>query len=192
MSNDTFTILGLAGSLRKQSYNRALLRAAQGITPPNVHIEIFDLNEVPMFNEDLEQGGDPPVVQALKASIAKADALLIASPENNYSIPAVLKNAIDWASRSPDDEPSVLMHKPVAIMGASLGRFGTVRAQQTIRQVLHFTESYVLLKPEVLIARSFEHIDPTGSFLNEQTKEAVRGLIEALVAWTEKMSMYSK
>lgn len=188
MNSGTFNILGLAGSLRQQSYNRALLRAAQELTPPNVHIQIFDLNEVPMFNEDLEQGGDPPAVQALKSSIAQADALLIATPENNYSIPAVLKNAIDWASRSPDDEPSVLMHKPVALMGASLGRFGTVRAQQTVRQVLHFTESYVLLKPEVLIARSFEHIDANGSVHNEQTREAIRGLIVALVAWSKQVS----
>lgn len=192
MSSDTFTILGMAGSLRQKSYNRALLRAAQQIAPPHVHIRVFELGELPLFNEDLEQGDGPAVVQSLKTAIAEADALLIASPENNYSIPAVLKNAIDWASRSKDDEPSVLVHKPVAIMGASLGRFGTVRAQLGLRQVLHITESYVLPFPELFIPRAFEHFDADGNLTNAQTRAAIQSLIEALVIWTQQLRRMSE
>lgn len=181
----SFTILGLAGSLRQQSYNRALIRAAQEIAPPHIQVRPFPLDELPMFNEDLERGEDPAAVQALKAAIADVDALLIATPENNYGIPAVMKNAIDWASRSKDDEPSVLFHKPVALMGASIGRFGTVRAQQALRQVLHATESNVLPHPEVHVMRAFEHFDSDGTLRNEQTREALQALLTALVNWTK-------
>lgn len=184
-NNGMFTILGLAGSLRQKSYNRALLHAAQEIAPPHVHMCIFELEGIPMFNEDLEQAGDPPAVQALKASIAEADALLIATPEYNYSAPAVLTNAIDWASRAPKHEPSVLVHKPIAMMGATLGEYGTVRAQLILRQVLASLECYVLLKPEVLIARASEHFDGDGKLQNKQTRQAVQELIDKLIAWTE-------
>lgn len=186
-NNGTFTMLGLVGSLRRKSYNRALLHAAQEIAPPYVRICIFELEGVPMFNEDLEQAGDPAPVQALKASIAEADALLIATPEYNYSVPAVLTNALDWASRAPNHEPSVLVHKPVAMMGATLGEHGTVRAQLVLRQVLASTECYVLPKPEVFIERASEHFDGDGKLQNQQTRRAVQKLIDELITWTKQV-----
>lgn len=184
-NNGTFTILGLAGSLRQKSYNRALLHAAQEMVPPYVQMRIFELASIPLFNEDLEEAGDPPAVQALKGSIASADALLIATPEYNYSAPAVLTNALDWASRAPNHQPSVLVHKPVALMGATLGEYGTVRAQLVLRQVLASVECSVLLKPEVFIARASEHFDGEGKLQNKQTRQAVKQLIDGLLAWTK-------
>jgi len=185
-NNGTFTILGLAGSLRQRSYNRALLHAAQEMVPPHVQMRIFELAGLPLFNEDIEAAGDPPAVQALKDSIASADALLIATPEYNYSAPAVLTNALDWASRAPNHEPSVLVHKPVALMGATLGEYGTVRAQLVLRQVLASVECCVLLKPEVFIARASEHFDSAGKLQNRQTRQAVKQLLYELLTWAKQ------
>lgn len=180
----TFSLLGLAGSLRQHSYNRALLYAAQEMVPSHVQMRIFELAGIPFFNEDLEEQGDPAAVRALKASIARADALLIATPEYNYSVPAVLANAIDWASRAPKPRPAVLAHKPVALMGASLGDHGTVRAQLVLRQILASIACPVLLKPEVCIARAADHFDSEGRLQNPQTRQAVKALIDELLAWT--------
>ena len=132
---DIVKILGFAGSLRKASYNRSLLRAAQELVPKDAQLEIFDLEGMPLFNQDLE---DQPTVkvQEFKAKIRAADAILIATPEYNYSIPGVLKNAIDCASRPYGD--NAFEHKPVAIMGASIGMAGTARAQYHLRQSFVF------------------------------------------------------
>jgi len=188
MHTGTFTLLGLAGSLRQQSYNRALLYAAQEMVASPVQMHIFELAGIPMFNEDLEEQGDPPAVRALKASIASADALLIATPEYNYSVPAVLANAIDWASRAPKPRPCVLAHKPVALMGASPGEHGTVRAQLVLRQILASIACPVLLKPEVCLARAAEHFDDQGRLQHPQTRRAVKELIDALLAWATQGS----
>ena len=148
MTHPSFSILGLAGSLRRESYNRALLRAAAGLAPPGVTIVIFErLGEIPPYNDDVRLRGLPDPVAALWQAVAAADALLVATPEYNYGVPGVLKNALDWVSRPPAETP--LRHKPVAIMGASTGNFGTARAQLALRQTFQFVESYALPKPEV-------------------------------------------
>ena len=185
MNPSTLHILGFAGSLRQKSYNRGLLRAAQKLAPKGIEIEIFDLAPIPMYNEDVLEKGAPEPVKQFKDLIKAADALLIATPEYNYNIPGVLKNAIDWASRPPTDR--VFYHKPIAIMGASTGQFGTVRSQLALRQVFVFTESYVLPKPEVLVFRAAERFDAQSNLTDEDTQEHVRGLITALIEWTKKV-----
>ncbi len=134
MSSAAFTILGVAGSLRRQSYNRALLRAAAELVPPHVVIETFDIGRLPHFNQDVEAEGDPPEVRELKERLRAADALLIATPEYNWSTPGVLKNAIDWASRPLLDSP--IRNKPAAVLSSSTGMFGGVWAAAETRKVL--------------------------------------------------------
>lgn len=185
MSDRPFHILGLAGSLRKASYNRGLLRAAQELAPEGVDIQTFDLTPVPLYNEDVEAQGDPEPVRELKQAIAAADALLIASPEYNYTVSGVLKNALDWASRPPQ-QPG-LKAKPVAIMGASTGRFGTARGQLNLRQVLLATGCHVLPAPEVYVARAPEGFDADGNLQDPRTRERVRALVEALVDWSKRL-----
>lgn len=176
-------IFGLAGSLRKGSFNRALLQAAVEVAPKEVEIRVFErLGEIPLFNADVEAAGDPEPVVALKSAIREADALLIATPEYNYGIPGVLKNAIDWASRPSDG--SVLQGKPAALMGATPGMTGTARAQLALRQAFLFTETYAVLQPEVLVARAHEKIDGQGRLKDEATRNFIRALLETLVAWT--------
>ena len=141
-------ILGFAGSLRKDSYNRSLLRAALELAPKDAELEIFDLEGIPPFNQDLENQ-PPQKVKEFKAKIRAADAILIATPEYNYSIPGVLKNAIDSASRPYGDNP--FEGKPVAVMGASIGMLGTARAQYHLRQSFVFLNVYPLNQPEVMV-----------------------------------------
>jgi chromate reductase, NAD(P)H dehydrogenase (quinone) len=178
---DTIRILGLSGSLRNGSANSGLLRAAGELLPDDVTLETFDLSAIPLYNADHDGEAAPQAVRSLKASIAAADALLIATPEYNYSIPGVLKNAIDWASRPPKDSP--LDGKPLAIMGAG-GVMGTVRAQMALRQVAVFTNMHVLNRPEVLISRAWEKFDANGNLIDETSRQAVRALLESLSKWT--------
>jgi chromate reductase len=130
-------VLGFAGSLRRGSYNRALLRAAQELAPAGMTIEVSDLAPIPLYNADVEAEGDPEPVAAFKAAIRRADALLIACPEYNHGVPGVLKNAIDWASRPP--RSAALDRKPLALMGASPGMTGSARGQSQLRQAFVFT-----------------------------------------------------
>lgn len=172
-------ICGLAGSLRRASYNRALLVAAQELAPEGVEIRVFDrLGDLPHYNSDLEVDLPEPVV-SLREAIRSADGLLIATPEYNHSIPGVLKNAIDWASRPPTS--SVLKRKPCAILGAATGLMGTVRGQLALRQALASTETHVLLKPEVLIGKAAEKFDASLRLTDEPTRGFVSALVEALV-----------
>lgn len=177
-------VLGIAGSLRRASYNRALLRAAQGLAPENLTLEIFDLTGIPPFNEDDEQT-PPQEVTEFKARIRAADAILIATPEYNYSIPGVLKNAIDWASRPSG--ASAWSGKPVAILGASIGRFGTVRAQYHLRQVFVTLNMYALNQPEVMINSVQEVFDRTGTLIDEDTQTRLRRLLDQLALWTRQL-----
>lgn len=175
-------ILGISGSLRKNSYNTAALRAAQELLPPGVTLEIFDLTPIPMYNEDLEPF--PPAVQAFRERIATSDALLIATPEYNHSIPGVLKNALDWASCTPDPPCE---QKPVAIFGASTGRFGTLRAQLHLREICRALDMLVLPKPELFIAQAEEKFDAQGKLIDPETRQRLRALLEALVTWTQRV-----
>jgi len=180
----TVNILGFAGSLRKGSYNKALLRAALELVPRDTRLEIFDLEGIPPFNQDLENQPSEKVKE-FKAKIRAADAILIATPEYNYSIPGVLKNAIDCASRPYGD--NAFEHKPVAIMGASPGMTGTARAQYHLRQCFVFLTCFALNQPEVMVPFAQEKIDREGKVTDQKTKEKIRELLESLVAWTNKL-----
>lgn len=174
-------VLGIAGSLREASYNKKLVRAARTLAPEGMEVVPFDLAPLPLFNADVEAEGDPPAVTAFKEAIRAADALLIATPEYNHGIPGVLKNAVDWASRGGGASP--LREKAVAILGASAGRWGTVRAQEHLRQVLAACGAYVLPRPSVLVGRAGEQFDETGALSDASTRERVRRLLEALAEW---------
>lgn len=180
---DTLQVLGVAGSLRKASFNAAILRAAGRLAPDNVRIETFDLAPIPLYNEDVRQAGFPPAVADLRARIATADAVLIVTPEYNYSMPGVLKNAIDWASRPPEQPFDA---KPVGIMGASPSRLGSARAQYHLRQSFVFLNALVMNKPEVMIARVNELLDEDGQLADEATAGFIREHLAALAEWTRK------
>lgn len=183
MANN-FRIFGFAGSLRKGSYNKALLRAAGELLPNNTELEIFDLESIPPFNQDLEQ--QPPTkIKEFKTKIKAADALLIATPEYNYSVPGVLKNAIDWGSRPHGD--NCFDDKPVAIMGASGGMLGTARAQYHLRQSCVFLNMHPLNKPEVMVPFAKDKIDANGRLIDEPTRAKIKELIESLVVWTHRL-----
>ncbi len=180
----TVNILGFAGSLRKGSYNKALLRAALELVPKGAKLETFDLEGIPPFNQDLENQ-PPEKVKEFKAKIRAADAILIATPEYNYSIPGVLKNAIDCASRPYGD--NAFEHKPVAIMGASPGMMGTARAQYHLRQCFVFLTCFALNQPEVMIPFAQGKIDRDGKVTDQKIREKIRELLESLVAWTKRL-----
>jgi len=181
---EQFKILAFVGSLRKGSYNKALVRAALEVAPKNVTMEVFDLEGIPPFNQDNENN-PPPKVTEFKEKIRSADALLIATPEYNYSIPGVLKNAIDWASRPYRDNS--LADKPVAIMSASSGMLGGARAQYHLRQSFVFLNMHPVNKPEVILPFAAQNVDADGKLTNEQTKILIKQLIESLVAWTNRL-----
>ena len=181
---DSLKVLGIAGSLRKGSFNRSALRAAQKLQPEGIAIEIFELDGIPPFNQDNEKTPSAAVVE-FKQKIRAADAILIVTPEYNYSVPGVLKNAIDWASRPYGD--SAWKGKPVAIMGASGGTLGTARAQYHLRQMFVFLDMYAVNQPEVMIASAQEKFDADGDLKDERTKELIRKLLQALAAWTRRL-----
>jgi chromate reductase len=175
-------VLGVAGSLRKGSLNRALLRAAVKLAPAGMTIESFDLIDVPLYNGDVEAAGDPPGVAAFKAAIRAADAVLFVTPEYNHGVPGVMKNAVDWASRPARD--AALNGKPVGIIGASPGQTGTARGQSQLRQAFEFTNSFCMPQPEILVFRALEKFDANGDLTDAKTAEYLGRYLEALRAWT--------
>ena len=182
--DEQIRILGFAGSLRRYSLNKALLQAAVQLAPKNVIIETFDLEGIPPFNQDMETQ-PPQKVKEFKTKIKEADAIIIATPEYNYSIPGVLKNAIDWASRPYTD--NAFEGKPVAIMGASTGMLGTARAQYHLRQSFVFLNMHATNRPEVLVPHAQEKFDENGNLKDEKTQQQITKLIENLVAWTIRL-----
>ena len=180
----SIAILGFAGSLRKDSYNKALLRAAMELMPKDASLEIFDLEGIPPFNQDLENQM-PERVKEFKKRIKLADAILIATPEYNYSIPGVLKNAIDWASRPYGDNS--FEGKPVAVMSASIGMLGGARAQYHLRQSFVFLDMYPLNKPEVMVAFAPQKIDKNGKLTDENTRKIIKQMLERLIDWTRRL-----
>ncbi|HXV22809.1 MAG TPA: NADPH-dependent FMN reductase [Alphaproteobacteria bacterium] len=175
-------ILGIAGSLRTKSFNRMALAAACGLAPDGMSIRPFEgLGDIPLYNEDVKVLGFPSAATELRRAIAEADALLIVSPEYNFSVPGVLKNAIDWASRPPQ---MPLAGKPAAIMGASSGVMGTVRAQMHLRQILNGFNMPVMNRPEVLIREAGAKFDAQGRLVDEDTRNHIRTLLERLQDWT--------
>lgn len=182
--NNSVSILGFAGSLRKSSYNKALVWAAGELIPKDVKLDVFDIDGIPPFNQDFETRM-PEKVKEFKARIEAADALLIATPEYNFSIPGVLKNAIDWASRPYGDNS--FEGKPVAVMSASMGMFGGARAQYHLRQIFVSLNMYPINRPEVIVALAPQKIDENGTVTDEITRKFMRELLENLVTWTRKL-----
>lgn len=176
---DTLKILGIVGSLRKDSYNRFALKAAQARVPDGAELDLIELHDLPVFNQDIESM-PPDSVRAFKQRILAADAILFGTPEYNYSVPGVLKNAIDWATRPYGD--NVWQGKPAAIMGASIGSLGTARAQYHLRQILVALDMPVVGQPEVMIGNAAQRFDPDGRLTDESTGQHIRKLLEALVA----------
>ena len=181
---ENINILGIAGSLRQSSYNRAALRAAKSLIPDNAVLNIFELDGIPGFNQDDEQNPPERVVE-LKKRVLAADAILFVTPEYNYSIPGVLKNAIDWASR-PYGE-SVWNGKPAAIMGASIGTLGTARAQYHLRQCCVFLNMFPLNNPEVMIPNAADRFDADGKLVDDKSRQLIAQLLQSLVAWTLRL-----
>ncbi|NWG10411.1 NAD(P)H-dependent oxidoreductase [Candidatus Bathyarchaeota archaeon] len=177
-------ILGFAGSLRRGSYNKGLLRAAATLVPDGVKLEIFDIEGIPPFNQDYEKQ-PPEKVKEFKAKIRAADALLIATPEYNYSMPGVLKNAIDWASRPYGD--NAFEDKPVAVMSASIGMLGGARAQYHLRQAFVTLDIHTLNWPEVMVPYADDKFDENGNLTDADTKKKIEKLLESLVDWTRRL-----
>jgi chromate reductase len=177
-------IAGISGSLRRRSYNSALLRTAGELLPEGVSLDILRIDDLPFYNEDVREAGVPEAAQRFRSAVAAADAVLIVTPEYNFSIPGVLKNAIDWASRPPQQS---FDNKPVALMGASSGVRGTVRAQLHLRHVLASINAHVLPKPEVMVGHAGSLVGVDGIIHDETTRKFVAELLAALVKWTERL-----
>src|SRR5712671_4378950 len=175
------SVLAICGSLRAGSFNKAALRTAIELKPPGMTIETADIGSIPLYDEDVRVLGFPPSVEELRAQIAAADALLFACPEYNYSMSGVLKNAIDWASRPPDQP---FAGKPVAIIGAAAGMAGSARAQGDLRRSCVFLDMHPLNKPEVLIGQAQTKFDADGNLTDEVARNLIRDLMANLAAWT--------
>ncbi len=175
-------LLGICGSVRKASHNRSLLVAVGELLPAGATLELWDeVGELPIFSSDLD---DPPTVVALKAAIARADALVFAVPEYNYSIPGGLKNALDWVSRPPASSP--MRGKPCGLVGAASGMSGTIRAQAHMRQILLYSDSPCMGQPEVLLARAHERFDAEGRLVEPATRELLARFGAALLAFAAR------
>jgi chromate reductase len=185
---DMARILGIAGSLRRESFNKAALRAAQKLVPQGTTLEIFEIDGIPLFSQDDEKSPPAKVVE-FKRKIREADAILIVTPEYNYSVPGVLKNAIDWASRPYGD--SAWAKKPVAVMGASVGALGTARAQYHLRQMFVFLDMYAVNQPEVMIAGAAQRFDAQGNLTDDMSKKLIQQLLQNLVAWTQRVEQHA-
>jgi chromate reductase, NAD(P)H dehydrogenase (quinone) len=177
-------VLGICGSLRKGSYNMAALRTAIELKPPGMTLEVADISQIPLYNEDVRAQGFPPPVQKLRDQIAAADALLFACPEYNYSMSGVLKNAIDWASRPPDQP---FAGKACAILGAAAGMAGSARAQGDLRRSMVFLDMHPLNKPEVLIGQAQTKFDENGNLTDEAAKGFIRDMMAALDRWARQI-----
>lgn len=178
-------ILGIAGSLREKSYNRSILRAAVALVPEGAELRIFDLAGIPLFNQDLE-ANMPERVRELKAAVKASDAILFATPEYNYSVPGVLKNAIDWGSRPHGD--SAWEGKPVGIMSAANGLIGGERAQLHLRQNFVYLNMYQVNRPEVIVSQVVQKLDENGNLTDQHTKDKIHELLVALVDLTRKLT----
>lgn len=176
--------LGISGSLRMGSLNSAALRAVRELAPPHITVEIADISQIPIYNDDVRAAGYPAPVDVLRRQIKQADAIIFATPEYNFSVPGVLKNAIDWASRPPDQP---FDSKPVAIMGASPGPVGTARAQYDLRKMMVFLNAMPINKPEVMIGLAPGKFDSDLKLTDETTRDFLRQMLTALEAWTRKL-----
>lgn len=183
---DSINVFGISGSLRAGSFNTKLLRTAQTLAPDGMSIDIYEgLGDIPHYNDDVKNAGFPDNVQSLVDQIAAADAVLIVTPEYNYSIPGVLKNAIDWASRG---DPQPFKNKPVLIMGAAAGVLGTARAQYDLRRCFIFLEGHVMNRPEVFVGAAHTKFDEDGTLTDAPTADFVKQALGAFAAWVKKLA----
>ena len=182
------SVLAICGSLRGGSFNRMALQEAIALRPPAMTVTLADIATIPPYNEDVRVQGFPAPVETLRRQIAEADALLFVTPEYNYSMPGVLKNAIDWASRPPDQP---FAGKPVAIMGAAAGMAGTARAQYDLRRSCVFLDMHPLNKPEVFIGAAHTKFDASGRLLDEAARGFIRDMMAALERWTHQLGRRS-
>src|SRR5579863_8672002 len=180
----TISVLGICGSLRKASFNRAALNTAIELKPAGMSVTVADISRIPLYDEDLRAQGFPPSVETLRRQIKEADALLFACPEYNYSMTGVLKNAIDWASRPPDQP---FAGKPCAIIGAAAGMAGSARAQYDLRRSCVFLDMHPLNKPEVLIGQAQTKFDAEGNLLDEAALGFLRDLMANLAGWAQRI-----
>jgi chromate reductase len=179
-------VLGIAGSLRAASFNRGLLRAASRAVPPGVLVESIEIGAIPGYNADLDK--DPPVpVAELAAKVRGADAILLVTPEYNFSIPGVLKNTIDWVSRVEVVKAPAFRGKPVGIIGASTGPLGSARAQYDLRRVLQSLEAYPMPRPELFVSFAPKKFDSQGELTDEETRQALTKWLAAFVVWSERV-----
>lgn len=185
MTNKPLTFAAYAGSLRKGSYNQMLLKALVKAAPSNLHIDVLDISQVPLFNMDLERN-PPEAVTQVRETIRKADGLIIVTPEHNGTIPAATKVIIEWASRPSDD--SVLEKKPAAVLGASTGFYGTLRAQAALRQIATIEEVYFMIEPEVRVSRVETKFNEQGELIDEDLKKELTEFLEAFARWTIAIS----
>jgi len=183
-SQSTITVAALCGSLRQGSFNRMALAAAIARAPQDMTVAVSEIGDIPLYDEDVRATGFPPAAARLRAEITTADAVLFVTPEYNYSIPGVLKNAIDWASRPPQQP---FDGKPCAIMGASTSLLGTARAQYHLRQTCVFLNMYPVNRPEVMIASAGEKFDAGGALTDEKTAKFIAQLMAALDAWARRL-----
>ncbi|NGP89273.1 NADPH-dependent FMN reductase [Fodinibius halophilus] len=180
-TNATVQILAFAGSLRQGSYNKSLIQSAKDLAPTSMEIQIFSLSGIPLYNADVEAEGNPEEVEKFQTAIQKADGVLIATPEYNHGVPAVTKNAIDWASRPSRDAP--LAKKPVGILGASPGTTGTARGQSQLSQSLKAINAYTMPQPEILVYRAHQKFDDYGNLTDETTRKYLKKYLNALQEW---------
>ncbi|WP_341702935.1 NAD(P)H-dependent oxidoreductase [Ferrovibrio sp.] len=184
MTTTDIRVAALCGSLRKDSYNAAALRAAIELAPAGMTIRPAPVGDLPLYNDDIRQAGYPEPVARLRQALGEADAVLFVTPEYNFSVPGVLKNAIDWASRPPSQP---FDGKPVAIMGAATGVIGTARAQYHLRQMMVFLNAFPVNKPEVFIGQAASKFDAGGNLTDQPTRDIIAQLLAALQAWTLKL-----
>jgi chromate reductase len=178
------SILGFAGSLRRASFNRFLLRAAAERAPDGMTIDVFDLAEIPLYNGDVEAEGDPGPVARFKQAIRGADGVLMVTPEYNHGVPGMMKNAVDWASRPP--KGAALAEKPVGLIGASPGITGSARGQSQLRLAFEFTNSYCMPQPELLVFKAHEKFDAEGRLTDEPTGRFLDKYLAAFAAWVRR------
>lgn len=178
--SDFIQLVGMSGSLRKGSYNTLLLKAAAQLLPTDVSMDIVSIGDIPLYNADLDLPAAkqrPESVEHFRKMLTDADGILISSPEYNYSIPGGLKNAIDWASRGED---SPLLRKPIAVIGATTGLWGTARMQVAFHNIFLFLDMKPVYKPEVLVAQAEKKFDKDGNLIDEMARKLVKQKLEAL------------
>jgi chromate reductase len=181
---ETLRIAGIPGSLRRGSFNRALLRVAVELAPEELEIRTHPLDDVPLYNGDVEATGIPPPVAALRAAVEAADGVLIVTPEYNHGVPGVMKNAVDWLSRPP--RPQAFDGKPVGLMGATPGHFGTRGSQYQLRQSLTPLNAFVMPQPQVLVFDAASRFDDDLRLSDERTRELLERFLATFAAWVRR------